>query len=111
MTMVSHQQGDSGYISLSYSNGGLTQKGRNVTKTFQQVAQERDHLYMISHPDIWPREVLCLKRGRFPNCEFARMVAFRGPNIHVFNDIMGSSITEKPYTSFQAIIDDGWEVD
>ena len=76
---------------------------------------EQDDLTMMKDKNMWPGDVLCLKRSikYTPNTGFLTHVS---PQIAIGNifDVIydGAEVTEvKSYNSFEELIADGWRVD
>lgn len=70
----------------------------------------------ISTPMIWNQWPFCpLKRFQGPNREFGYIIAVEGQLLTVRNGNMFAAKPDDPiwntYTSVDAILDDGWEVD
>jgi hypothetical protein len=73
---------------------------------------------MLEDPSTWPSDILAMKRylqtGGFPECGFIekseRLTIVIG---NMFGIVGGDSGIEgeKTYTSYDAMLDDGWEVD
>lgn len=106
---------DSFHLEYVLKNGSLFR----LSKTLEQCAQERDSLYVMKHPELWSSRTtsglkcLHLKNKPFTvNQRYGAMFEGDGPQVYL-KSVTSFDIALDPivYESWEALLQDGWEVD